>query len=90
MEVGCHANYWAREIIKLGHDAKMMAPQFVKPYIKSNKNDPNDAAAICEAVTRPSMRFVHIKEIDQQDIQSVHRITVVRQQMVKNPLISAR
>ena len=81
MEVGCHSNYWAREIIKLGHDAKMMAPQFVKPYIKSNKNDPNDAAAICEAVTRPSMRFVHIKTIGQQDIQSVHRI---RERLVKS------
>ena len=47
MEVGCNANYWAREIKKLGHDAKLMAPQFVKPYIKSNKNDPNDAEGIC-------------------------------------------
>lgn len=74
MEVGCHSNYWAREIKKLGHDAKLMAPQFVKPYIKSNKNDPNDAEGICEAVTRPSMRFTAVKTIDQQDIQSVHRI----------------
>lgn len=74
MEVGCGSNYWARELRKMGHDAKLMSPQFVKPYIKSNKNDENDAAAICEAVTRPSMRFVSVKTIDQQDIQSVHRI----------------
>lgn len=74
MEVGCNANYWAREIKKLGHDAKLMPPQFVKPYIKSNKNDPNDAEGICEAVSRPNMRFTTIKSIDQQDIQSAHRI----------------
>ena len=74
MEVGCNANYWGREIRKLGHDARLMAAQFVKPYIKSNKNDPNDAEGICEAVSRPSMRFTAIKTIDQQDIQSVHRI----------------
>lgn len=74
MEVGCNANYWAREINKLGHTAKLMPPQFVKPYVKSNKNDPNDAEGICEAVSRPNMRFTEPKTIDQQDIQSVHRI----------------
>lgn len=52
----------------------MMAPQFVKPYVKSNKNDAHDAAAICEAMSRPSMRFVAIKSTDQQDIQAIHRI----------------
>jgi len=74
MEAGGGSNYWAREIKKLGHDVKIMAAQFVKPYIKTNKTDPNDAEAICEAVTRPNMRFVAVKTIDQQDIQSVHRI----------------
>jgi len=74
MEAGGGTHYWAREIAKLGHDVKIMAPQFVKPYIKSNKTDSNDAEGICEAVTRPSMRFVGTKTIDQQDIQSIHRI----------------
>lgn len=67
------AHYWARLFISLGHEAKMMAPQFVKPYIKSNKNDPNDAEGINEAVTRPNMRFVPIKTIEQQDILALHR-----------------
>src|SRR5512139_2819970 len=68
------AHYWAREFQKLGHTVKLMAPQFVKPYVKSNKNDANDAEAICEAVARPNMRFVAIKTIAQQDIQAIHRI----------------
>lgn len=68
------AHYWARELIKLGHDAKLISPQFVKPYVKGNKNDANDAEAICEAVGRPNMRFVPIKSIEQQDIQLLHRI----------------
>ena len=68
------AHYWARKFQELGHEVKMMAPQFVKPYVKSNKNDSNDAQAIAEAVTRPSMRFVSIKTSHQQDIQCVHRI----------------
>jgi transposase len=68
------AHYWARELQKLGHTVKLMAPQFVKPYVKGNKNDANDAEAICEAVARPNMRFVAIKTIEQQDIQAVHRI----------------
>ena len=58
----------------MGHTVKLMAPQFVKTYVKSNKNDANDAEAICEAVARPTMRFVAIKTIEQQDIQAVHRI----------------
>jgi len=74
MEACSSAHYWARELQKLGHTVKLMAPQFVKPYVKSNKNDANDAEAICEAVGRPTMRFVAIKTIEQQDIQSVHRI----------------
>ena len=53
---------------------KLIAPQFVKPYVKSNKNDANDAEAICEAMSRPGMRFVAVKGVEQQDIQAVHRI----------------
>jgi transposase len=74
IEACSSAHYWARELQKFGHTVKLMAPQFVKPYVKSNKNDANDAEAICEAVSRPNMRFVAIKTIEQQDIQSVHRI----------------
>lgn len=74
MEACSSAHYWGRELQKLGHTVKLMAPQFVKPYVKSNKNDANDAEAICEAVARPTMRFVAIKTIAQQDIQAVHRI----------------
>ena len=72
MEACGGANYWAREISKLGHEVKMMAPQFVKPYIKTNKNDFKDAEGICEAVSRPAMRFVPIKTIEQQDVLSIH------------------
>jgi transposase len=80
MEACGSAHYWAREIEQLGHTVKLMSPQFVKPYRKGNKNDPNDAEAICEAVTRPSMRFVPIKSAAQQDIQALHR---VREQLLK-------
>ena len=68
------AHHWVRVFSEFGHTVKMIAPQFVKPYIKSNKNDAVDAEAICEAVQRPNMRFVPGKSIEQQDIQSVHRI----------------
>ena len=74
MEACGSAHYWARELQKLGHTFKLMAPQFVKPYVKSNKNDANDAEAICEAVARPTMRFVAVKTIAQQDIQAIHRV----------------
>jgi transposase len=67
------AHYWARTLISMGHTVKMMAPQFVKPYIKSSKNDPNDAEGINEAVTRPNMRFVPIKNVEQQDTLLSHR-----------------
>jgi transposase len=80
MEACGGSNYWAREFQKLGHTVRLMSPQFVKPYVKSNKNDAADAEAICEAVQRPSMRFVPIKQVDQQDLQSVHR---VRERLVK-------
>ncbi|WP_342271079.1 IS110 family transposase [Candidatus Tisiphia endosymbiont of Parasteatoda lunata] len=81
MEACGGASYWARELIKLGHNVKLMAPQFVKPYVKTNKNDQADAEGICEAVARPSMRFVPIKTVEQQDILFIHR---VRQRLVKN------
>jgi transposase len=74
MEACGGAHYWARRFGEHGHDVKLMAPQFVKPYVKSNKNDMRDAEAIAEAVTRPTMRFVPIKAIDQQDIQALHRV----------------
>lgn len=74
------SHYWARELGKLGHDVRLMSPQFVKPYIQGNKNDYNDAAGICEAVGRPTMRFVTVKGIEQQDLQALHR---VRQSVVK-------
>jgi transposase len=76
------AHYWARRFREHGHEVKLLAPQFVKPFVKSNKNDMRDAEAIAEAVTRPTMRFVPIKEVDQQDIQALHR--------VRERLISAR
>jgi transposase len=81
MEACGGAHYWARELSKLGHDVRLMAPQFVKPYVKSGKNDANDAEAICEAVGRPTMRFVAIKTVEQQVIQAEHRI---RSRLVKS------
>jgi transposase len=74
MEACPGAHYWARELMKLGHAVKLMAAQYVKAYVKGNKNDGNDAAAICEAVSRPGMRFVAINTEAQQDTQMLHRI----------------
>ncbi len=68
------AHYWARTFQQHGHEAKLIAPQYVKPYVKGNKNDYNDAEAIAEAAQRPTMRFVPIKSTAQQDIQAVHRL----------------
>jgi transposase len=80
MEACAGAHYWAREIEKLGHQVRLIAPRFVRLYVKANKNDPSDAEAICEAASRPSMRFVAIKSAAQRDVLAVHR---VRQQLVK-------
>lgn len=80
MEACGSAHYWARKLEGLGHTVKLMAPQFVKPYVKSNKNDAADAEAICEAVSRPNMRFVPIKSGDQQAVLALHR---ARQGFVK-------
>ena len=74
------AHHWARRLQARGFTVKLIPPQFVKPYVKSNKNDANDAEAICEALGRPSMRFVAVKSVEQQDIQAVHRI---RSELVK-------
>jgi transposase len=68
------AHDWARRFRASGHEVKLMAPQFVKPYVKSNTNDSRDAEAIAEAVTRPTMRFVPTKDVAQQDIQALHRV----------------
>jgi transposase len=75
------AHYWARMIEQLGHRVKLMSPRFVKAYRKNDKNDANDAQAICEAVARPSMRFVPLKSEAQQDIQALHR---VHEQLLKS------
>jgi len=80
MEACASAHYWARELAKLGHTVHLMAPQFVKPYVKTNKNDRNDAEAICEAVSRPNMRFVPVKTAEQQAVLALHR---ARQAFVK-------
>lgn len=81
MEACCGSHYWARVLMDLGHEVRLISPQFVKPYVKSNKNDRNDAEAICEAIGRPSMRFVPPKSAEQLEIQAVHRI---RQRVVAN------
>ena len=73
MEACATAHHWARELIALGHEVKLMPPAYVKAYVKRNKNDAADAEAICEAVTRPSMRFVPIKDVDQQSVLMLHR-----------------
>ncbi|MGH1572082.1 IS110 family transposase [Methylobacterium sp. P31] len=73
IEAGRASHHWARELTKLGHTVRLMPPQYVKPYVKTNKNDAADAEAICEAVCRPSMRFVPIKSLDQQAILAIHR-----------------
>jgi transposase len=80
MEACGSAHYWARCFREHGHDVRLIAPQFVKAYVKSPKNDARDAEAICEAVTRPTMRFVPIKRVEQQDLQALHRI---RERLIK-------
>src|SRR6202171_4776363 len=80
MEACASAHHWARTLLSFGHTVRLIAPQFVKPYVKTNKNDVADAEAICEAVGRPNMRFVPIKNIEQQGVLALHR---VRQGFVK-------
>ncbi|MEQ8690187.1 MAG: IS110 family transposase [Pseudomonadales bacterium] len=74
MEACASAHHWSRELQKRGYRVKLIAAQFVKPYVKSNKNDRVDAEAICEAMGRPGMRFVSVKTVAQQDTQAAHRI----------------
>ncbi len=74
MEACSGSQYWARELRQLGHDPRIMAAEFVEPYRQGGKNDANDAAAICEAVSRPKMRFVPIKLVEQQAVPAVHRL----------------
>lgn len=80
MEACSSSHYWGRELQQRGHRVRLIAPQYVKPYVKGNKNDANDAEAICEASSRPNMRFVSVKTVDQQDMQAIHRI---RSELVK-------
>ncbi len=89
MEACASTHFWAREIGKLGHEVRLMAPAYVKPYVKRGKTDAADAEAICEAVTRPTMRFVAVKSAEQQARLMVHkaRELLVRQRtMLTNAL----
>ena len=74
MEACGSAHYWARQLSAMGHEVKLIPPQYVKPYVRGNKNDYNDALAIAEAVINPEMRFVPVKTTEQQDIQAVYRL----------------
>ena len=74
MEACASAHHWARKLQGMGHTVRLIALQFVKPYVKTNKNDAADAEAICEAVARPNMRFVPVKNIEQQSVLSLHRV----------------
>ena len=74
MEACSGAHHWARKLTAMGHTVRLMAPQYVKPYVKSQKNDAADAEAICEAVGRPNMRFVAIKTVDQQSVLALHTV----------------
>lgn len=75
IEACSSSHYWSRKIAQLGHTVKLIAPQHVKPYLRGNKNNYNDAQAIAEAVVRPQMRFVSTKTMEQQDIQALHRLS---------------
>ena len=102
MEACATAHFWARELRSLGHEVRLMPPQYVKAYVKRGKNDAADAAAICEAVTRPSMRFVPVKTEDQQATLLMHRgrellvrqrtqlINAVRGHLAEFGLVAAR
>jgi transposase len=73
MEACSSAHHWARELTNFGHEVRLIPPIYVKPYVKRGKSDAIDAEAICEAVTRPTMRFVAIKTVEQQALLSLHR-----------------
>mgnify|MGYP000036958106 CR=1 FL=1 len=80
MEACASAHYWARELGRMGHQVRLIPPQFVKPYVKTNKNDAADAEAICEAVSRPNMRFVPIKTVERFGVDEPK---VIREQLDK-------
>jgi transposase len=77
MEACASSHHWARELTRLGHAVRLMPAQYVKPYVKRGKNDAADAEAICEAVTRPTMRFVAIKTPEQQSAMMLHRVRLI-------------
>ncbi len=77
MEACSSAHHWARRFVGMGIEVRLLSPQYVTPFVKKNKNDRNDAEAIAEAASRPSMRFVAVKSIEQQDIQAVHRMRAI-------------
>jgi transposase len=77
IEACASSHYWARELITQGHEVKLMPAQYVKPYVKRGKNDAADAEAICEAVSRPTMRFVGVKTVEQQSIMMLHRVRLI-------------
>lgn len=81
LEACSGSNYWAREFTKLGHKVSLIAAQYVKPYVKRNKNDMKDAEAICEAAQRPTMRYVSVRSAENQDVMNLHR---VRQRLVRS------
>jgi transposase len=91
MEACATSHYWAREIAKFGHQVRLIPPAYVKPYVRRQKNDRADAAAICEAVSRPSMRFASVKNMEQQGVQMLHRSRelLVRQQTQLNNALRA-
>ncbi len=86
MEACGGSNHWVRRFEGLGHDVRLMDPRLVKPYVKGHKNDYNDAEGICEAVSRPNMRFVTPRSVEQQDLQALHRI---RQAAIKQRTVQA-
>jgi transposase len=77
IEACATAHHWARELHALGHDVRLMPPAYVKPYVKRQKNDATDAEAICEAVGRPTMRFVEAKTVEQQSVMMLHRVRLM-------------
>ena len=89
MEACGSAHYWARELKAMGHDVVLIAPAYVKPYVKRGKTDAADAAAVCEAMSRPDMRFVPVKSADQQAVLMLHKtreLLVKQRTMIVNAL----
>ncbi len=78
MEACAGAHHWARRFEAIGHEVRLLAPQYVKAYVRGNKNDYNDARAIAEAARAPAMRIVHVKTVEQRDVQALHRLREAR------------